>query len=149
MVVATVGSTGLGGSNATVYILWQMSPARGGIPEKLSPVEPTKRQRAAIERIQAELGSVGPSLPGSLVVRTGRCGKPACSCHDDPPRLHGPFRSWTRKVAGKTVTRLLSEDQLDDYQTYFDNHRRLKELVHELEDLTMAIIDRDPRWKPR
>ena len=137
----------MGGARyATVYILWHMNRAEGGIPEKLTVMEPTKRQRAAIERIQAELSSIGPSLPGSVVVRTGRCGKPACKCHGDPPRLHGPFRSWTRKIAGKTVTRLLTEDQLDEYQAYFDNH---KELVHDLEDLSLTIVDRDPRWRSR
>jgi hypothetical protein len=148
MTAATVGPMG-GARVATVNILWHMNRAEGGIPEKLRTMEPTKRQRAAIERIQAELGSIGPSLPGSVVVRTGRCGKPACKCHGDPPRLHGPFRSWTRKIAGKTVTRLLTEDQLDEYQAYFDNHKRLKELVHDLEDLSLTIVDRDPRWRSR
>lgn len=117
------------------------------MPGKLRAVKVNKRQAAKLERIRGELGSLGPCLPGSVVVRTGRCGKEACSCRDDPPRLHGPFRSWTRKLAGKTVTRLLSEDQLADYQIFFDNHRRLKELVHELEDLAVAIVDADPRWK--
>jgi hypothetical protein len=130
-----------------VFILWQMDHTSGGMPEKLSKVELTKRQRTMLERITDELGSLGVCLPGSVVVRTGRCGKAACSCRDDPPRLHGPFRSWTRKLAGKTVTRLLSEDQLDDYQALFDNHRRLKELVHELEELSLDIVDTDPRWK--
>jgi hypothetical protein len=129
-----------------VLILWQMGHTTGGMPGKLSKVELTKPQAAKLERITNELGSLGVSLPGSLVVRTGRCGKAACSCHDDPPRLHGPFRSWTRKLAGKTVTRLLSEEQLPDYQVLFDNHRRLKELVHELEELSLAIVDADPRW---
>ena len=94
-------------------------------------MELTKRQAARLELITGELASLGPCLPGSVVVRTGRC---------------GTFRSWTRKITGKTVTRLLSEDQLDDYQVLFDNHRRLKELVHELEDLGLAIVDADPRW---
>lgn len=124
-----------------------MNPGDGGIPEKLSAVEPSQRQLAALERIRAELASLGPCLAGSVVVRTGRCGKAACSCHADPPRLHGPFRSWTRKIAGKTVTRLLSEDQLEEYQAYFDGHKRLKELVHQLEVLSLAIVDADPRWK--
>lgn len=110
-------------------------------------MEPTKRQQKKLERITAELAALGPCLPGSVVVRTGRCGKPACSCHDDPPRLHGPFRSWTRKIAGKTATRLLSADQLAAYQPLFDNHRRLKALVRELEELSLAIVERDPRWK--
>jgi hypothetical protein len=117
------------------------------MPGKLPAVKLNKRQAAKLERIRAELGSLGPCLPGSVVVRTGRCGKEACSCRDNPPRLHGPFRSWTRKLTGKTVTRLLSEDQLVDYQVLFDNHRRLKELVHQLEDLSVALVDADPRWK--
>ena len=124
-----------------------MSDAGGGMPGKLFGVELTKRQRARLEGITGELATLGPCLPGSVVLRTGRCGKAACSCRADPPRLHGPFRSWTRKIAGKTVTRLLSEEQLDDYQVLFDNHRRLKELVVELEVLSLAIVDADPRWE--
>lgn len=104
---------------------------------------------AALERARAELAGLGPCLPGSVVVRTGRCGKPGCSCRSDPPRLHGPFRSWTRKVARRTVTRLLSEEQFAEYQPYFDNHRRLKELVHEIEQASLAIVDADPRWRPK
>lgn len=50
-------------------------------------------------------------------------------------------------MAKKTVTRLLSEDQLADYQVLFDNHRRLKALVHELERLSLAIVEADPRWE--
>jgi hypothetical protein len=101
---------------------------------------------AALERARAELARLGPCLPGSVVVRTGRCGKPGCSCRADPPRLHGPFRSWTRKVARRTVTRLLSEEQLADYQAYFDNHRRLKQLVREIEEASLAMVEADPRW---
>ena len=37
-------------------------------------------------------------------------------------------------------------DQLADYQPWFDNHRRLRELVAELEELSLAIADADPRW---
>ena len=125
-----------------------MSGGEWRIAARLGAVEPTRRQQAQLERIRTELASLGPCLPGSVVVRTGRCGKPACSCHAHPPRLHGPFRSWTRKVAGKTATRLLSPEQLEAYQPLLDNHRRLKALVHELEELSVAIIERDPRWKP-
>jgi hypothetical protein len=124
-----------------------MDHTDGGMPEKLSTVRLNKRQAAKLARITDELGSLGVCLPGSVVTRTGRCGKAACSCRHDPPRLHGPFRSWTRKLSGKTVTRLLTEEQLDDYQAFFDNHRRLKELVHELESLSLAIVDDDRRWK--
>ena len=63
-----------------------------------------------------------------------------------PPRLHGPYHQWTRKKDGKTATRILSDDQLDDYGPWFDNHRRLRELITELEALSLAIADADARW---
>lgn len=123
-----------------------MARGGGGSFAKLAPMHLTARQAKQLERLRRELAGLGPSLPGSVTVRTGQCGKAACACHHDPAKLHGPFRSWTRKVAGKTVTRLLSEDQMADYQELFDNHRRLKELVHEMEKLSLDIVEQDRRW---
>jgi hypothetical protein len=90
--------------------------------------------------------AAGFALPGTLADRMTRCGRPNCGCHADPPRLHGPYHQWTRKKDGKTATRILSDDQLADYQPWFDNHRRLRELITELEALSLAIAEADPRW---
>jgi hypothetical protein len=62
------------------------------------------------------------------------------------PRLHGPYRQWTRKKDGKTATRILSDDQFRRLRPWFDNHRRLRELVTELETLSLAIAEADSRW---
>ncbi|MGH9089515.1 MAG: DUF6788 family protein [Acidimicrobiales bacterium] len=62
-------------------------------------MRPNALQARALECIRNELAELGPCLPGSVVVRTGRGGKEACKCRATTPRLHGPFRSWTRKVA--------------------------------------------------
>jgi hypothetical protein len=59
--------------------------------------------------------------------------------------LHGPYPSWTRKVAGKTITRRLRPDQLADYQPWFDAARRLRELLAELEALSVEIIEGELR----
>jgi hypothetical protein len=66
-----------------------------------------------------------------------------------PPALHGPCWQWTRKIGGKTVTRLVPDDQLDDYRQWLDNHRRLRTLVTEFEALTLAIAHADPRARRR
>lgn len=102
--------------------------------------------RAEADRIATQLAELGFVLPGTVLHRYARCGKPGCRCQTDPPQLHGPFWSWTRKINGRTVTRRLTDDQLRDYQPWFDNSRRLRALVSELEDLSLRALDRDPRW---
>jgi hypothetical protein len=112
-------------------------------------VPPTPAQQARAAAIAAEiaaLAAAGLALPGTLADRMTRCGRPNCRCHADPPQLHGPYHQWTRKKNGKTATRILSDDQLADYQPWFDNHKRLRELIAELEEISLAIADDDPRW---
>ncbi len=43
-------------------------------------------------------------------------------------------------------TRILTDEQLADYGPWFDNHRRLRELISELEALSLDIAEADPRW---
>lgn len=113
---------------------------------EVTPLELTEQQRRARQRILDAIAEIDLIAPGSVTHRNPRCGKTNCRCHDDPPRLHGPYISWTRKVNNKTVTRLLTEEQLQDYQPAFDNARKLKDLVAQLETLTLDIIDNDQRW---
>jgi hypothetical protein len=41
--------------------------------------------------------------------------QPGAGPQADPPRLHGPYWQWTRKVAAKTICRWLSAEQHRDY----------------------------------
>lgn len=104
---------------------------------------------AELARLAAAIGEVagrGPAVPGTLVHRLTRCGRPGCRCGADPPQLHGPYWSWTRKVAGKTRTRYLSEELAGDYRPAFDNAKDLRTLVAELEALSLRLLESDPRW---
>jgi hypothetical protein len=111
-------------------------------------MEPSPDQQAARDRIAAGLAAAGLALPGTLTVRAYACGKPTCRCHADPPRLHGPYAEWTRKIGGKTVTRRLTPRELAQYQPLFDNARKLRALLAELQDLTLQIIDEDGTAEP-
>ena len=94
-----------------------------------------------LDQIATELAAAaGPALPGTLVVRSYACGKSRCRCHADPAVLHGPYAEWTRKIAGKTVTRRLTADQLAAWQPLFDNARKIRALVAELQELTIQAI---------
>ncbi len=48
-----------------------------------------------------------------------------------------------------TVTRLVTDDQFDNYRQWLDNHRRLRALVAELETLTPRGRRRRPPAKRR
>ena len=108
-----------------------------------------KAARAKQARIAKALSELGLALPGSVEVRSTRCGKANCRCKADPPRLHGPYIVWTRKVETKTVTRVLTPEQLEDYRPLLDNARRLRELVSALQELTLEVVDADDRWRSR
>jgi hypothetical protein len=102
-------------------------------------------EAAAIARELAAIARRGQLLPGSIAARQMRCGRPTCACHAQPPRLHGPYWQWTRKLAAKTVGRYLSADQANDYQQWIDNDRRARELLTRLETLGIAALEADPR----
>jgi hypothetical protein len=107
-------------------------------------------QRAALDKITAEIAAAaGPALPGTLIVRAYACGKARCRCHADPPQLHGPYAEWTRKIGGKTVTRRLTEAELADWQPLFDNAKRLRALLADLQDLTLAIVEASEGQEPQ
>ena len=54
-----------------------------------------------------------------IVIRHMRCGKAACRCKADPPTLHGPW---------------------------FDNARRLRDLVSKLEAASLLAMETAEGW---
>lgn len=106
---------------------------------------PNARETRKQEQLARQLARIGFALPGTLLRREVRCGRQSCRCAADPPELHGPYWQWTRKVGGKTVTRLLTDDQADRYQAWFDNARRLREIISRLELLSLQAFNRAER----
>lgn len=106
------------------------------------PADAERRQR----QIAAEIAKLGPCLPGSLVDRMTRCGSPRCRCHSDPSQLHGPYPSWIRKTGAKTSTRTLTPAQAERYRPLFDNTKRLRELISELQALSAQVVEQAEGW---
>jgi len=107
-----------------------------------NPSPPERRRRELL----ATIAGIGFILPGTLNVAMNRCGKARCACHADPPRLHGPYITWTRKVSGKTVTRRLSAEQAERYRPWFEDNRRLRQLIGELEALSLKAAEQAEGW---
>jgi hypothetical protein len=108
----------------------------------MSP-DPVRDEIRQITRELTILARSGQILPGSIQQRHTRCGRPGCACQADPPRPHGPYWQWTRKLAGKTVTRRLSTEQIEHYRPWIDNDRRIRELVARLEQIGIDRLEAD------
>jgi len=118
----------------------QKCDSNKGMPS--ATVNAERRQR----QIAEEIARLGLCLPGSLVERTTRCGSARCRCHSDPSQLHGPYPSRIRKVGTRTFTRTLSPAQLERYRPLFDNTKRLRELISELETLSAEAVEQAEGW---
>ena len=106
----------------------------------------SRQARSRKRQILEEIARIDFCLPGSLVERTTRCSTRTCRCHSDPDLRHGPYLSWVRKVGQKTVTRTLSAAQAERYRPWFDNTRRLKELVSELQSISVEVAGDAEGW---
>ena len=115
----------------------------------VTTAEPSDEARAELEALTREIAGLGFTLPGTVTERYTRCTSKGCRCRADPPQPHGPYLDWTRKVAGKTVTRRLSPEQYERYRPWFDNHRRLRELTAQLEQLSLRTAETAEGWQPK
>lgn len=93
------------------------------------------------QTLQDQVGRLGFIAPGSVIERYTVCGTPSCRCHADPPVRHGPYFQYTRKVAGKTLTRRLDLQQAQRYRDWIANRRRLDELLAEMDQLSQRAAE--------
>jgi len=101
----------------------------GSLERSLERIE--QRHRA----LARELADIGIVLRGSIAVRSARCGQPICCCKADPPKLHGPYNFWSRKVAGKTVNVILPSEQAARCQQWSRNMRRTDKILRQMQAL--------------
>lgn len=100
-----------------------------------------QRHRDLLRQI-AESGLV---LRGTIGTYWTRCGSSRCPCATDRAARHGPYSIWTRKVAGKTVTRMLSDHQAARLRPWTQNMRRLDRLLKKLQELGLRAAQAVPR----
>jgi hypothetical protein len=101
------------------------------------PSHPTLVRRMLDRRLK-QLAPAGPLLAASLAQVKKRCGQPSCSCHHGGP-LHSAHH-LTVSEGGKTRTVYVPQDLLTEVQSWVQEHQRLKGLIHEISQLTLALI---------
>jgi hypothetical protein len=91
--------------------------------------------------LQKQLAQLGYICNGTVRSTYRKCGKPNCNCKDDPRMEHGSYHIWTRKEKGKTVTRSLSEKQVDLCSKYMDNFKKMENIMEEMKEISIQIIE--------
>ena len=86
----------------------------------------------AYTQLQEELSRTGFLWVGTILRRYHVCGKPGCRCRRGGRLRHGPYYVWTRKIGGKTVTRMLSEEEGRLYMTWIHNRRQLDRTIEKM-----------------
>ena len=77
---------------------------------------------------------------GTVLKRMMKCGKANCGCASDPAKRHGPYFELTYKANGKTVNVKLSPEEAPLYKAASMRYRKLKTLLHRLENLSQSIL---------
>jgi Family of unknown function (DUF6788) len=101
------------------------------------PEHPTQIRQMVQGRLK-QLVPKGPLLAASLALVQKRCGQPSCHCAGAGP-LHTAHH-LTLKVNGKTRTVYVPQDLLPEVQTWVAEYHRLKNLMAEISQLTLALV---------
>ena len=69
---------------------------------------------AAVRELARQLSEPQPMRRGTLSTQYLRCNKPGCACADRPGARHGPYYRVVRVVQGRTQSRHVPADRVDE-----------------------------------
>jgi hypothetical protein len=93
-----------------------------------------------IQRIKAQLASLGDMRPGSLSRQYNVCGKAGCRCKDPKePQRHGPYYqlSWVHR--GKSTTQFIRRPFLPQVRAQIATYNRFRKLTDQWVNLGLRI----------
>jgi len=99
----------------------------------------TQIQRRIVQ-LQRQLLELGPLHPGSISDQYNICGTPGCRCKDSKdPHKHGPYYQLSYTWRGKSSTRFLRPEQVEEMRQKVANYKRLRELMNEWVSLAVEL----------
>ena len=100
-----------------------------------------------IAHLQRQLLLLGPVHPGSITEQYNVCGQPGCRCKDPKnPQKHGPYYQLSFTWRGRSTTRFVRQEQVEEMRRKVANYKRFRELVNEWVDLE---VERERTEKER
>jgi len=111
------------------------------------PDHPTLIRRMLDSRLR-KLVTPSPILAASLSAYTHRCGRPACRCHHGGP-LHDGQHLTFKGPGNKTRSVYVPKDLLPEVRTWVAEHKRIKQLLQEIHQLSLALVQTHARQRKR
>jgi len=111
------------------------------------PNHPTLIRRMLDSRLK-KLGTASPVLAASLHAYSHRCGRASCRCQHGGPGHRGQHVTC-KGVGNKTRTVYVPKDLLPEVQARIAEHKRLKQLLHEIHLLSLALVHTHVRSRRR
>lgn len=102
------------------------------------PDHPTQIRRMLDSRLK-KLQTSSPVLAASLSTYTHRCGRAECRCHHGGP-LHSGQHVTFKGPQNKTRSVYVPKDLLPQVKAWIAEHKRLKQLLQEIHQLSVALL---------
>jgi hypothetical protein len=102
-----------------------------------TPEHPTVIRPILQHRLK-KLATSSPILAASFGTYAPRCGRSPCRCHHGGPLHTGQHR--TRKEDGKTRSLYVPKQLLPEGRSWLAKHKRLKSLLKEIPQRTLALL---------
>ena len=95
-----------------------------------------------------KLASTSPVVAASLNAYTHRCGRASCRCHHGGP-LHTGQHLTFKGPGNKTRYVYVPKDLLPEVRAWIAEHKRLKQLLQEIHQLSLALVRTHARHRRR
>jgi hypothetical protein len=102
------------------------------------PKHPTLIRRLLDARLK-KLAPKQPVLAASFVEFEHRCSYAKCACQTGGPKHRSQHLTF-KGPGGKTRSVYVPKDLIKDVQSWIEEHRRLKRLLQEIQQLTLALV---------
>lgn len=93
-----------------------------------------------LEKIKMELNNFDLLAPGRLRETLMKCGNKSCPCHKNKNARHGPYHLWDRKVGKKLTSKMVSETQAKQIQSWINRRKSFEKLVVEIQIISQELI---------
>jgi hypothetical protein len=123
---------------AILYVYITFSIVMGGNMNQKNTLEELQDRK---KQILQEIGALDDFRQGSLSPRYRKCGKSYCHCAKEGAQGHGPLWMVTRAVKGKTVSKAIPLEQVENTFAQIDRFHQFQKLIREYTEVNIKICD--------